>query len=396
MAQFEYRAQSKSGTAVSGSMDAADGARAMEELGAMGLQNIELRTIERPAPRRPLAADDFIFFNEQLASMAGAGLCLDAGLRQLGKDIRSRRLRGVLEAVAGDLERGGSLPEALERHAAHLPVLYGRVVRAGVQSGQLSATLLNLSQHLRLVTQTRRMLAEALTYPGIVLLLALAVMFMVLWMIVPNFVSVFQEFGMPMPPVTAFIFALAEALPFLLTVLGASAVGVAALNGILHLSAPGRLLRERLVLGLPLLGPVIRHSLRARFLRAVAFIVESGIPLPEGLRLSADATGSGILSAEASRIAQEIERGTGIEEACRSARLIPPMFGYATTAGGAENLRYTLRQLAEAYESRAVQGQAMLRGWAAPIAIVLVGGFVGLVVLGLLMPMVSLFQAVGG
>lgn len=395
MAQFEYTAQSKSGMAISGVVAAKDGGTAMEELGAMGLQNIELRTVAQPTSHRPLGADDFIFFNEQLASMTGAGLCLDAGLRQLGRDIRSRRLRGVLESVAGDLERGGSLPEALERHAAQLPAFYGRVVQAGVQSGRLSATLLNLSQHVRLVTQTRRMLAEALAYPGIVLVLALGVMLAVLWMIVPSFVSVFEDFGTPIPSVTAFLFALADALPFLLTVIGAAALGVAAIVGLLRFSATGRLLQERLVLGLPMLGLVIRYSLRARFLRAVAFIVESGIPLPEGLRLSADATGSGILSEEVNHIAREIERGTGIAEACRTAKLVPPMFGYAATEGGAENLRYTLRQLAESYESRAIQGQAMLRGWVAPIAIILVGAFIALIIAGLFMPLISLVQTVG-
>ncbi len=397
MNQFEYTAQCEGGAAIRGTLEAADGAVAMEQLHAMGLVNIDLRKVERPPLRRHLGSDDFIFFNEQLASLAGAGICLDAGLRQLGKDIQSRRLRTVLEAVASDVERGQRLDQAIEKHAPQMPALYARVVRAGVESGQLPATLLNLSHHLRLVAETRRLLTEALTYPAIVLVLAFAVLCTVLILIVPQFAETFEDFGVRLPVLTTVMIALAQALPRLLIGAAIVILGVSVLLLLLPLTPTGRWLRERFVLGFPLLGSMIRHSLRARFLRAMAFAVDSGMPLPEAIRLSAGATASEVLLREADRAASRVEQGSAPEEACRGARLIPAMLGYlAGLRGDAASLRDGLIQLSKAYESRAVHGQSLLRAWAAPLAVFAVGLVIGLVILALFIPLVSLVQSVSG
>lgn len=397
MNHFEYTAQCKGGAAISGTLESTGSAEAVEQLSSMGLCNIDLRKAERPPLRRPLGSDDFIFFNEQLASLANAGICLDAGLRQLGKDIHSRRLRGVLESMADDIEHGRPLHEAIEKHAPRLPALYARVVHAGVKNGQLPATLLNLSHHLRLVAETRRLLIEALTYPAIVLVLALGVFCAVLMLIVPQFGDIFEDFGVRLPALTLSMIALSQALPQLLIAAAAIILGVAILLFVLRLSPTGLWLRERMILGIPILGSMIRNSLRARFLRAMAFAVDSGMPLPDALRLSAGATGSPTLSREADGVAAHVDRGGALEEACRDTSLIPAMFGYFVgVSSDLASLRDGLIQMSKAYESRAVHSQSVLRGWVAPLAVLAVGLAIGLLILALFMPLVQLVQSVSG
>lgn len=394
---FDYTAQCDSGAAISGSLEVSDGEAAMKQLHSMGLRNIDLQRSTHSPSTRPLAADDFIFFNEQLASLAESGICLDVGLRQLGRDVRSPRLRAVLEAVATDLERGQSLDDALETHAGQMPGLYAHVVRAGLRSGHLPAVLLNLSHHLRLVSETRQMIAEALTYPAMVLLLACGVLTALAALVIPQFKEIFSEWGIVLPAVTRAVLDFAGAMPTVLIAVGVVAVvaGVVLLS--MGRTPAGRWTRERLVLALPVVGPMIGDSLRARFLRAMAFAVDSGLPLPEALRLSAGASASPGLMREAQRIAEQVEAGADLYDVSQSERLIPAMVGYLVRVrGDAVSLRHALIQLSKAYESRAMHAQSVLRGVVAPVAIVLVGVVVGVMILAMFLPMAQLIQSVSG
>ncbi|MFQ5589831.1 MAG: type II secretion system F family protein [Phycisphaerae bacterium] len=395
MKQFDYSAQCEGGSAISGSVEAEDGAGALAQLTSMGLRNIDLQAARRPSLRRPLSSDDFIFFNEQLASLADSGICLDAGLRQLGRDVRSGRLRTVLDAVATDVERGEPLDKALERHAVELPALYARVVRAGVASGCLSATLLNLSHHLRMVAQTRRIVSEAVTYPAIVLVLAFGVLCAVISFVGPLFAEVLPDLGVRLPVVSRVTIALAAVMPQILAGVGVVALGLFILLLSSKLSPACRAACERLALGVPVSGVLIRDSLRTRFLRALSFAVNSGIPLPEAMRLSAGATASPAISKEAERVASDVERGTAVCQACSRTRLIPAMFGYVVDVSSDRgDLGDALVQLSKAYESSARHCQSLLRTWVAPLAVVAVGIVVGVLVLALFAPLAAMMYSI--
>lgn len=392
---FEYRGQCSSGTAITGRIEASDHDDAMMQLNAMGLQSIELEASSPPPSRKRLGADDFIFFNEQLASMAGAGIALDEGLRSLAKEVCGPRLRKVIESVADDVRDGTPLDRALEAHEGQLPVMYSRVIRAGMTSGQLSSTLMNLSQHLRVAAETRRIVSESLTYPAGVLLLAFGLLSFVALVLIPGFRPIFLDFGVQLPLATMAMLDFAEAFPTLLVVggvvLGLLTVAWMAMRG----SAAGRRMRESVVLRLPLVGRVLRSSLVARFLRAVALSVGNGIALPDSVRLAAGATGSASLSADADRVAEGIERGETVMSACQSVRLIPPLFGYvADIAGSRGGLDDALVQLARAYDMRTVHQQSMLRRALVPLAVLVVGVSVGFCILSMFLPLVSLIDSV--
>jgi len=247
------------------------------------------------------------------------------------------------------------------------------------------------------VAETRRLITEALTYPAIVLLLAFGLLCTVIMVVVPQFAEGIKDFGISLPGMTVAMMALADSMPEFLTGLGIAAVGIAILLIILRSTPHGRLVREHIMLAIPVFGPLIRNSLRARFLRAMAFAVDSGIPLPEAMRLSAGATASPLLSQEADRVASQVEGGRAIYEACQGARLIPEMFGYVVETGSnGGNLRDALVQLSKAYESHAAHSQSLLRGWLTPVAVVGVGMVIGMLILALFLPLVQLVQSVSG
>lgn len=397
MTPYEYSARCANGAAVRGTIEAADENSALAQLVGMGLTNVTVGTIRRPTFRKPIGTDDFIFFNDQLASLASAGMALDVGLRLLARDVHSSKLRETIEAISADLERGTPLDQAIERQSDRLPPLYGRVLSAGLASGQLSATLFNLSNHLRFVGQTRRLIVHALAYPLLVCLLAFGVACAFMIYVVPDFESIFEDFNVSPPVTTQLLISASHGLPMVLLILGCVVAGITFLILLSNLSPRGRLARQRLAVRIPLLGRLLLDSLRARLLRGLAQGVASGLPLPEALRLAADATGNLAGIAESEAAAKVIESGGSALQAMSDTRFIPPILGYTfSVARSPEDTRDALIQLAEGYSARALHTQFALRTWLPALAIFMVGVFVALIIFGLFLPVVNLVNSVAG
>ncbi|MBN1492059.1 MAG: type II secretion system F family protein [Phycisphaerae bacterium] len=398
MAWFEYDGQCPNGTAISGRIEAANHSAADEMLRTtMRLTVSDVRQARSPAPRSRISDEDFMFFNEQLASLASAGMALDAGLEQLARDVSSPRLRGLIQDIAGEVRRGEPLEQAVARHEARMPVLYSRVIRAGVASGQLSATLLSLNQHLRLMGETRRLLWETLSYPAIVLLLAMGVISFFFIAIVPMFQEIFADFGVRLPVVTLLLIDAGKIYPFLLTSFAITVVLLILVWQALRFTLRGRLLREWVVSHVPIVGRVYRASLISRFVRSVATCVRSGITLPEALRLAGGVTGSPGLARDAEYVAAAAEAGNSILDATQVCAWIPGIFGYTVqVALGREALPAALAQLSTTYEARATHTQAMLRAALLPTLVVILGGTLFFGIAAMFLPLVSLVNSVSG
>jgi len=398
MSWFEYEGLTPGGTAIAGRVEAVSREQAIDELAGMQIDVRELQGV-KALPRRVagLTDGDLIFFNEQLASLADAGIALDEGLGQLARDVTSPKLRRWVEGLVSDLRRGVPVDKAIASREKGLPILYSRVIRAGIDSGQLAATLLNLNHHLRLIGNTRRILWEIMTYPLIVAVLALTVVSMFFMLVVTQFDDIFDDFGIQLPDLTRLLIGIAHEYPTILMVSILSLAAVIVAWNMLRFGLWGRKLRESIILLTPIIGQVHRTSLIARFMRSVSTSLATGIQLPQAMRLGADATGSTLLIKDAEYLAGEVESGHSIFSANQTARIIPPLFGYCIQVSvGREELPSAIAKLAHSYENRAVHTQAMLRVVLAPAMIIVLGLFMAFGVVGMFLPLVSLINAVSG
>jgi len=402
MSWFEYEGLTHGGTAMVGRIEAPSLEQARNDLDRMG---IELRQIN-PAVAPPkhvagLNEDDFIFFNEQLASLAQAGIALDEGLAQMARDLSSSRLKRWIEALVADLRRGVPIDQAIASREAGLPILYSRVIRAGIASGELPATLLNLNQHLRMAGSTRRLIWELVSYPLLVGFFAMTLFSLFMMLIVPQFKEIFKDFGANMPQMTLAMLSFSEWFthghPPGWVVIWGTPIVLYLLWHFIRVLPGGFAMRERIVMAIPAVGQVHRASLVARFLRSVATAISTGIPLPQAVRLSADATGSTMLRNDAEHVAGEVEHGHPIFVACQSTRIIPPMFGFCVqVATGREALPNAIAQLSRSYENRAVHMQTLVLSFVFPLSIILLGAFMFFGISGLFLPLVSLINSVSG
>jgi len=398
MATFTYEALTASGRLMQGTLEAGSCDEAGQMLGQMQLK---VNSIQQAVPVRPkglIGRNEFLLFNQQLASITKAGIPLERGLRELASDVASPKMRQLVQEVAADLEGGLSLDQVFEKRQRQFPPLYSRIIKAGIQSGRLPEMLTNLNRHLELSGQTRRIIFEALTYPAIVLFFGAIILTGVFMFVIPQFKSVLQEMvGGRLNPITTFVMGLSEhVIPFWMGVgclVGAVVLGLAACAS----SAAGRRFRESLVMRLPIIGRVWYAGTLSRFSEAMATLVAAGCDMPTCLRLAADAASSERLGLEAGNLASQIEQGRPILEAGQFCRMIPRLFLYSVQLGVQRNeVQDNLHSLADMYISQAKHNQARLSAVLLPLLLIIIGGTVAMAVLAIFLPMIQVVTSLSG
>lgn len=396
MATFEYNALTSAGRLMKGTIEAGSRDEADEQLKQMQLAVNSIDKAKPEKPRTAIGRNEFLLFNQQLASITKAGIPLERGLRELANDVSSKSMRKLVHAIADELEAGESIERAFEKRQKHFPPLYGRILKAGVETGRLSEMLTSLNRHLEMATQTRRIIFEAISYPAVILVLAAIIITGVFLFIIPQFGTALTEMtsGDQLPVLTRSFLSMAQnVVPFWLTV-GLLVAVIVGIFTLLSRSAAGRRFKESLLLGMPVIGRVYHSSMLSRMAEAMAIMVASGSDMPLSLRLSAGATGSENLILESETLASQTEQGANLLEAGHFCRVIPGLFLYSIQLGAQRNeLQDNLYSLGEMYANQARCGQARLQAALLPVMLIGVGCFLGLTILAMFAPMIQIITS---
>ena len=396
MATFEYNALTSAGRLMKGTLEAASREEAGELLKQMQLT---VNSIDKAKPAKPKTAvgrNEFMLFNQQLASITKAGIPLEKGLRELAADISSKSMRKLIDDIAGELEAGVSIEQAFEKRQKAFPPLYGRILKAGVETGRLSEMLTSLNRHLEMANQTRRIVFEAMSYPAVILALGSIIITGVFLTIIPHFREILAEMleGGQLPHLTRLFFGVARnVVPFWITV-GLLIAAVILVFWALSTSSAGRRVRESLLLKVPVFGRVYHSSMLSRMAEAMAMTVAAGCDMPACLRLAAGTAGSEKLLLESDALASQIEQGANILEAGQFCRVMPRLFLYSIQLGTQRNeLQDNLHSLGQMYAEQAQYGQARLQAVLLPIMLIVVGGIIAMAVLSMFLPLISVVSA---
>jgi len=399
MATFEYNALTSAGRLMKGTIEAGSQDQADEMLEQMQLKINSISKAKAEKPKTAIGRNEFLLFNQQLASITKAGIPLERGLRELADDVASKPMRKLVEAIAGELEAGVSIEEAFAKRQKAFPPLYGRILKAGVETGRLSEMLTGLNRHLETANQTRRIVFEALAYPAVILSLAATIITLVFLFIVPQFKEVIAEMleGSRMNPVTTFVFSIPEnVVPFWIGV-GFAIVVIVFAVAILSSHPAGRRFKESLILKLPVLGRLYHSSTLCKMAESMAMMVATGCDMPGCLRLASGATGSEKLFLESDTLACQIERGENILEAGQFCEMIPRLFLYSIQLGTQRNeLQDNLYSLGQMYAEQTRFCQTRLQAALLPIMIVLVGGVIAATILAMFLPMIQIISGLTG
>jgi type II secretory pathway component PulF len=331
----------------------------------------------------------------RIADLTGAGLPLSQGLRALGAELPRGRLRRSMNELAQTLEMGVPLDQAVEAEGKRVPPHLRGLVVAGMRTGRLGDLLSRFSAFSQIGTELKRALWLSLAYPALTVTVASALFIFVCVVLITQFEAIYADFGIPLPGITVALIAIARIVRSvwipLIFLGGGSLVAWVAARVFLTRSA-----RRSLAGRLPLLGPVWRATSLAEFCHLLALLLESGLPLPEALRL----TGQGVQDAEfdvsCGVVAQRVESGRSLAQAMGERRLFPAgLPRLLLWAEGQKSLTDVLHIAGSIFEARA-RSQATFVGWVMTVLCLFPVLSIVLVVPALFIPLFTLISKLSG
>jgi type IV pilus assembly protein PilC len=389
---FAYTAQTFEGEPMTGTIDASSLDDASKRLSQLRLRVMRLDPAPRQVRAKPLSGEDFAAFNQQLAHLSAAGLPIEQGLRLIAEDLRHGGLAQSVRDVSQELERGVSLGDAFKRHEKQFPPLYGALIDAGVRASNLPAVLLNLGRHLDLVARLRAALWRAFSYPLTVMGALLVLLIFLGHYVLPQFQDMYTKWFLPLPMVTRIVFGLARATPYLIAIAIMAFVGMPLVWAILRATRMDRAVVD-LALPLPMVGPILKRNLIARWCDAMKLAVQSGMDLPAAVRMSGDVVGSPRLRADGDLIIAQLGAGQHLDQLPVKPTILPiAVLAVAQLAAERSDLPNSLQTLATMYEQQAEIRLASLQTVLTPLLILLLGAIIGVIILGLFAPMASLMR----
>ncbi len=371
--------------------------------------SIELRAGDAATPRLTLAAQwrllvhrwrgavkpgSVALFARQLSTMVGAGLPLVRALRSIARDHEDRHLAVILENVADDVQKGDTLATALMRHPQAFDEVFVSLVNTGEVSGTLDQILEQTATYLERAEELRLKVEAALRYPTFVLIFSLLVMLGMLLWVIPRFSDIYGRFKVPLPWPTQVLLTVSQAITQHLPVTLLVAIAATLVVWNVVRTDAGRLWVDRAKFGMPVFGPLIRMYAMTKLARTLGMLTASGTQILYALKVLRPVPGNRVLEQGIEHVRSRVEQGSSLSTAMTDAGVFPEMLVQMTATGEETGqLDNMLKRTADFYEQRvsaAVQGLSSL---VEPIAIVILGAVVGIMLIALYLPVFSLGQA---
>ncbi len=407
MPDWRYTAIDPAGRERRGRIDAPDQAAAQARLSAKRLFVIDCA----PAPvtddsnrptllshlrrQRALSGNELALFTRQLSTLTSVSP-LEEALRTASRQSEAAHVRVIVGNVQNGILEGRRLADAMAREPRSFPPLYRAMIAAGESSGALPDILDRLADLLERQAEVRGKLTATLAYPLVLAIVALVVVAALMIWVVPKVVEQFDTMGQQLPLLTRIVMALSSAAAqywwLMALILIALTLGTTML-----LRRPGpRLIFDRVLLRLPLLGRLLRDLHAARFARTLSTMVASRLPLVDGLRLTVPTIRNRVLVGATEDIITAVRGGGSLSGAMRTANVFPPLLVYLVASGESSGrLELMLERAADYLEREFDRFTSTAMALLEPAIIVMMGGIVALIVLSILLPILQLQQLTG-
>ncbi len=403
MPTFAYAGRTRGGETVAGervadTMEAAVAALRREQILVTRINPAKAKEEAAPAKKagktgKKVAAKNLAVFTRQFSVMIDAGLPLVQCLDILGSQEEDKNFAAVILQTRTDVEAGASLADAMRKHPKTFDPLFTNMIAAGEAGGILDTILKRLATYIEKAVKLTSQVKSAMVYPVAVIVIAAAVVGVILWKVIPTFASLFSGLGAELPLPTRVVIALSNNLvnyfPFILVLGGAAVYGFKQYYG----TDGGRHTVDALVLKLPVLGPIMRKIAVARFCRTLATLISSGVPILDGLEITAKTSGNCIIEDAIMLTRKSIERGETVSAPLKETGVFPSMVVQMIGVGEATGALDTmLAKIADFYEEEVDTAVAGLLTLLEPIMIAFLGVVVGGIVIAMYLPIFDLIS----
>jgi type IV pilus assembly protein PilC len=396
---FHYEGINKSGQKMIGEIQARSLAIAKADLRKQGI--VTNKVVKKRKPffdknNKKIKPGDITVFSRQLATMIESGIPLVQAFDIVAKGQSNKRLKTLIETIKSDVETGLTLAEALIKHPAYFNELFCNLVDAGEKSGSLDVMLDKVATYKEKIETIKKKIKKALTYPIAVMVVALIVTAGLLIFVVPQFESLFKGFGADLPAMTAAVVAMSKFMQaYWYYIFGALGALIYALIYTKNHSVNFAQNMDRIMLKLPVIGPILEKAAIARFTRTLSITFAAGLPLVEALKSVAGATGNIIYSKATDQIREEVSTGQQMNVAMENTHLFPNMVIQMVAIGEESGaLEKMLGKVADFFEEDVDNAVDALSSLLEPIIMSVLGILVGGLVVAMYLPIFKLGSAV--
>jgi type IV pilus assembly protein PilC len=396
MAEFVYEARSRTGETRKGIMEAESAEAVQSRLKAQNLNPVKVKKKPKDIEiviGSPVSDKELVIFTRQFATMIDAGLPLVQCLDILAAQGDNKQFNRILKEIKGYVEQGGTFSEALRKHPKVFDELYVNLVAAGELGGILDTILGRLAVYIEKRVKLKRQVRSAMVYPSIIAIVAIAVLFVLLTWVIPSFQAMFMDFGGEdaLPGLTKLVIGISEGfvgnlhwiLLFVAIVVG-TVIGTYRTTG-------GKAFWHRLLLTVPVLGPVMRKIAVARFTRTLGTLLASGVPILDAMNIVAKSSGNVVVEKAIVSTSDRIREGRTMAEPLMETKVFPPMvvqmIGVGEQTGALDQM---LNKIADFYEDEVDVAVAALTAMLEPIMLVVMGGMVGFILIAMYLPIFTI------
>jgi type IV pilus assembly protein PilC len=388
---FEWEGRDKNGKIVRGEIRAGGEAAVSASLRRQGILLTKVKK-RRTSSGRAVKQKDIAIFTRQLATMMKAGVPLLQAFDIVGRGATNPRLSKLLSDIRADVETGTSLSSAFRKHPAHFDALYCNLIEAGEAGGILEALLDRLAIYQEKTLALKGKIKSALMYPIAVLVVAFIVLVVIMIKVIPAFKDVFKSFGADLPAPTLIVIAMSEFFVAWWWVIFGVMIG----GGYMFLqtwrrSPKMQMVMDRLLLRIPLFGPLIDKSVIARWTRTLATMFAAGVPLVEALDSVAGAAGNAVYAEATHKIQRDVSTGSALTTSMQTTGVFPNMVLQMSAIGEESgSLDHMLSKAAEFYEEEVDEMVKGLSSLMEPMIIVILGTLIGGIVVAMYLPIFKL------
>ncbi len=389
--------QNVSGERASSNAQALAAALRREQIMPSSIQEKKVGVWNAPLFKKGISQDEVAIFTRQFSVMLDAGLPLVQCIDAMAQQNPNASFKEVLEQIRGDVESGTTLSEAMARHPKAFNSLYTNMIAAGEAGGILDTILQRLAQFIEKIVKLKRALRSAMVYPAVILSIAVIVVGIILWKVVPVFRTLFEGFNIELPLLTRIVIAASNFIQSYAIFIVAFAVVFSFGLKSYYSTDKGRHLIDALILKLPIVGDVTRKIAVARFTRTLATLLSSGVPILECMDITARTAGNALLEDAVKHMRKSIEEGKTMAEPMKASGFFPAMVIQMVAVGESTGEMDTmLVKVADYYEDEIDVIVASMLTILEPIMLVILGVMVGGIVIAMYMPLFKLIQVLSG
>jgi type IV pilus assembly protein PilC len=404
-ATFEYKVRDKTGKLKTGKLDAESQAQVASKLKGMGYAPLSINQTggglnkELTIPgmgKKKVKLKDLAVMSRQFATMINSGLSLLRALTILTEQTENKELARVLGEVRNDIETGSALSVGMSKHPDVFPPLMVNMCRAGEVGGFLDTVLLQIAANYEAEVRLRGKVKSAMTYPVVVLCIALLAVVGMLLFIVPTFAGLFETLGGTLPAPTRVLVFLSDILKVAIVPLIVAIVVAVKVWGKIKRKPRVRDVVDPLKLKLPVFGELLRKIALTRFARNLGTMMKSGVPILQSLDIVAETTGNVVLERATRAVQESVRTGESLTQPLSEHPVFPPMVVQMMAVGEDTGALDTmLAKIAEFYDQEVEATTESLTALIEPLMIAFLGAIVGSMIVALYMPIFKIFDLIG-